>query len=165
MNTLAHLCLLATLCLLAAGCATSEPPSNRLIQITANRVENNPAGFSAILATNIFYDLAAHLERANPMHIYPDQANPAWPEYAVSFTPVGASTIDLTLDIEPKHIIFRADAELDPASLAATEKAVSFYRQALDDRKIKYTLRSFDYAPEVEPASTSRPFQPPATRP
>ena len=149
MNASAIFLLIVSICVLGGGCATDDIP----VRITEIRVVQRDAGYaghagiSASAATNLFYDVASRLDnfgRVNPPHqSHPDSTKPTSVEYEVSFTPEGASTVGLALEIEGKHVIFRGDTDVDPKSLAALQKAMMLCRESLDKRQIKYKVRTF----------------------
>ena len=162
MNTSAYLLLAASLCFLAGGCATDDL-TLRVIEIRATQNEaatSGHAGLSASVATNVFHDVAGRLGPLgyvnSPHHHNPDPANPAWVEYAVSFTPPGASSVDLTMDLDGKHVTFHGETDDDPPSVTALEKAMTLCRQALDERRIKYRVHTFTTRLVMEKASSAR---------
>jgi hypothetical protein len=149
MNAPAYFLLAASLCGLGGGCATDgiavHVTEIRAVQTDAE--SSGHAGLSASVATNVFYDVASRLGdlgRVNSPHQYSDPTKPAWIEYAVQFTPEGASSVDLTMDMDGKHIIFRGETDIDePKSIAALQKAMKRCQDSLDKRRIKYTVRTF----------------------
>jgi len=149
MNASANFLLVASICVLGGGCATDGIPV-RITEIRAVQTggeDARHAGLSASAATNLFYDVASRLDslgRVNPPHqCHPDSTKPTSVEYEVSFTPEGASTVGLTMEIDGKHVIFRGDTDVDPKSLAALQKAMTLCRESLDKRQIKYRVRTF----------------------
>lgn len=150
MNARAYLLLSAVLCVFAGGCATPDGVPVRVIEVSAAQTEtepSGPAGLSAAVATNLFYDVTGRLGRspANaPQQDYPDPKRPKWIEYAAQFTPEGGQTIDLTLDMDGKQITFRGITGLDdPKSIAALQTVMKLYEESLDERHIRYKVGTF----------------------
>src|SRR5690242_6423144 len=109
MNASAYFLLAASICVLGEGCATEGIPV-RITEIRAVQTDaesSGHAGLSTSMATNLFHEVASRLGslgHVNPPHQYSDPTRPAWVEYAVSFTPEGAGSVDLTMDLDGKHI-------------------------------------------------------------
>ena len=138
----------ALVCVPGGGCAT-DSMTDHVIEIRAAQREGKPpghAGLSAAVATNLFYDVASRLGSlgfANPPHHY-NLPDPARIEYAVQFTPEGSSSVEVTMDIDGKHIIFRGETDADDrARVAALQKAMNLYQESLDERHIIYQVRTF----------------------
>ncbi len=146
MNASAYLLLAASLCVLGGGCATGDLTS-RVIEIRAVQTQTKSsghAGLSASVATNLFHDIASRLGslgHVNPPHQYRVPTNPAWVEYAVQFTPEGASSVDLTMEIDGKYITFCGETDIESESVAALQKAMKLCREALDELQVKYKVR------------------------
>jgi hypothetical protein len=156
--------VLASLWILGGGCATDDDGlSVRVIEIRVTRTEadfpDHP-GLSAVVATNLFQEAASRLDslgRVNSVHHYnPEPSKPAFVEYAVSFTPEGAYTVDLTMDIDGKYITFRGEGDIDPKTDAALQKAMKLFQESLDRRRIRYRVRAFSTHETMIPASTAR---------
>ena len=147
MNALAYLLSATLLCVLGGGCATYNV-TERVIEI--NDVQTNgespaQAWISPLLATNLFHDVLGRLGSAGYIastHESRNPANPVWVEYDCQFTQKSAFSFYLTLETDGKHISFRGITGLDKEGLAALQKAVKLYREALDERQIKYKVRT-----------------------
>jgi len=152
MNRMAYLLLAASLCILGGGCA-ADGLTMRVVEIRAVQTEtesSGAAGLSATVATNLFHDLASRfggLGRVLYANHYGDPGKPAWVEYSVHFTPNEANPVDLFMDIGGEHITFRGMTE--PETIAALQKAINPCRESLDERRIKYTVRTFETHPPV----------------
>lgn len=137
--------VLASLCVLGDGCATDNDLHVIEIRAAQARESSGHPGLSASVATNLFQDVASRLGSlglANPPHcINPDPAKPAWVQYDVSFTPEGGYTVDISMDMDGKHITFIGTADIDPKTDAALRKAMKLFLESLDARRIKYTVR------------------------
>lgn len=148
MKALAFLLLAASLCVLIGGCATDGMPE-RVIEISAVQTEGESPGharLSPALATNSLHDVVSRLGAAGYVvytHEHPDPANPMRLDYGFSFTPEGAYTIDVTLSMDGKHIIFHGESDPSPKSVAALQQAMKLCRESLDERQIKYKVRTF----------------------
>jgi len=108
------------------------------------------AGLSAIEATNLFHDLASRfgsLGRVLYANHYGDPTKPAWVEYSVHFTPDEANSVDFFMDIDGEHVTFRGMTE--PKTISAFQKAMNLCRESLDERRIKYTVRTFKTHPPM----------------
>lgn len=148
MNTSAFLLLAASLCVLGGGCAT-DGITERVIEISAVQTEQESsghAGLSPSVATNLFYNVASRLGSlgyVNPPHQHGDPTKPTWIEYSVQFTPPGANSVELTMDIDGKHITFHGMTDTEPESLMSLQKAMKLCRDALDERQVEYKVRVF----------------------
>lgn len=148
MNARAYFLLAVLASVLGGGCVTNGM-ADHVIEIRAAQREGEPpgyAGLSASVATNLFYDVASRLGSlgfSNPPHHY-NLPDPARVEYAVQFTPEDSSSVDVTMDMDGKHIIFRGETDADDrASIAALQKAMKLYQESLDERHIVYQVRTF----------------------
>ena len=147
MNASAYLLLAALICVAGGGCATDSIPV-RVTEISAVRTYAESSvhdGLSVSVATKVFQEVTSHLGtlgRANPPHEYTDPSRPGWVEHAVQFTPEGANSVDLTMDVDGRYIIFRGTTDIEPESLAALQKAMKLCRESLDKRRIKDEVRT-----------------------
>jgi hypothetical protein len=150
MNVPAYLLLAATLSVLGGGCATDATDDGlplQVVEISAVQTETESSahgGLSAPVATNLFNDVASRLGSLGSVGYlthYPTK--PTCVEYTVTFTPPGANTVDLYMDIDGKNITFRGETDTDPKSVAALQKAMTLYRGALDERQVKYEVRTY----------------------
>jgi hypothetical protein len=150
--------LAASLCILGGGCA-ADSPTMRVVEICAVRTEtesSGAAGLSASVATNLFHDLATHFGRLGRVlyeNHYGNPRRPTWVEYSVHFTPDEANSVDLFMDIDGEHITFRGMTE--PETIAALQKAMKLCRESLDERRIKYTVRTYETHPLTPPPQNS----------
>ena len=157
MNASAHLLLAASLCVLASGCASDQTElTSRLIEVSAVQTtaeSPSSAGLSPSLATNLFHEVLSRLRSAGyvaPTHEQRDSANPTRVEYDSQLTAIGASSVDLTLVLDGKHVTFSGDTDLEPESVAELQKVIKLYRDSLDARQIKYRVRTFTYHPRMD---------------
>lgn len=152
MNLTGYFLLAVALCALGGGCATDNDDMKEcmfVIRAAQTKTESSSHGaLSASDATHLFQDVASRLGtlgRVNRLHHH--QVDPTKPdsiEFNVSFTPRGATTVDLTMDMDGKHIIFRGEADAgDRESIAAMRKAMKLLQESLDARNIKYMAREF----------------------
>jgi hypothetical protein len=148
MKALTYLLLAALICVLGAGCA-SDDLTERIIEIKARQTETDSSGhgLSASAATNVLHEVKSRLTSLLGYTVYenkyPSQENPGGIEYSLHFTPEGASSVDITLDMDGKHVVFRGDTDTDAASEAALQKAMNLFQEALDERGVRYRVRSF----------------------
>ena len=108
------------------------------------------SGLSASLATNIFYDVVNRLSyvvngdpRRINRHQYNDPVNPTWIEYTAQLTPEGANSVGLALEIDGKHIIFHGNTDPGPKEIAILQQSMKLFQEALDERQIKYKIKTF----------------------
>jgi len=152
MNASAYL-LAASLCVLGSGCAT-DPTELTSCVIEVSAVQTiGPAGLSPSLAANLFHEVLSRLGSSGYVaatHEYRDPANPMRVEYDSQFTVTGASSVDLTLVLDGKHVTFRGDTDLEPESVAELQKMIKLYRDSLDARQIKHRVRTFTYHPTMD---------------
>lgn len=145
MKTPIYLLLAALVCVLGAGCASDDLPE-RIIEIKAGQTEaasSSHGRLSASDATNVLYEVKSRLGHGVFVRKYPNPGNFGGVEYSIGFTPEGASSVNVELVMDGKHVIFRGDTDADPPSEAALRKAMKVFQEVLDERGIKYRVRSF----------------------
>jgi hypothetical protein len=162
MRTSIYLLLAVLLCVLGAGCA-SDDLTERIVEIKAAQVEGDSSshdGLSASDATNILHEvksrLASRLGYTVFENKYPNPNNIGTVEYSIHFTQQGASTVGITLDMDGKHVIFRGDTDADAPSEAELQKAMKVVQGVLDERGIRYRVRSFTEQEYLIPSQKKR---------
>ena len=162
MKAFAFLLLTASLCVLGGGCAT-DGISERVIEISVVQTKGESpghAGLSPAQTTKLLHEVVSRLGSAGCVvytHEHPDQANPNQLDYGFSFTPEGAYTVDVDTSMDGKHITFHGETDVDPNSIAALQKVMKLCRESLDERQIKYHLRTFTAHAFLIPASKGQP--------
>ena len=157
MNAAAYLMWAASLSVLGSGCTTDPTElTSRVIEVSAVQTSGespSPAGVSPSRATNLYHEILSQLGSAGYVaatHEQRDPANPTRVEYDSQFTVTGASSVDLMLVLDGKHVTFSGDTDLEPESVAELQKVVKLYRDSLDTRQIKYRVRTFTYHPTMD---------------
>jgi hypothetical protein len=149
MRTSIYLLSAALVCVLGAGCA-SDDLTERIVEIKTTQAKVDSSihgGLSASDATNVLHEVKSRLASRFGYTVfenkYPSQENPGGVEYSIHFTQQGASTVGITLNMDGKHVIFRGDSDADAPSEAELNKAMKVVQEVLDERGVRYRVRSF----------------------